>query len=445
MSENKQTNENEQQVTTGPSRRSFVAGVAGVAGAAAVLSVSGGRALAQSTETVTYNTFLDPANVNDPRAAAQTQMIAAFEASQPRVKVRVVVDPSGANGVRAVRAKADSPDVIRATNFQIPEYVSTGSILSIDELIARDKVDTKDWLISLDQTRFNGKLWGLQQDYRIPIFVYRKSKFEEAKISTPRTFREAAALGSQLTKANQMAYAVPVGAAGGIGGAQALVEFMMSSLLAGNNEPFFVPSGREIGFSDQRLLQAATVIKDLFAKKAATPVSLQFSYNEVQDGLRAGTVASATFALFRYRGLKAAVANDLGWAPAPSVEPNDKQAVYGFQLCINSNSPRQGAAWEFVKFMTSPVAQAIAARGGEVVARASAYKDAYFKTPEAEDQLGWKALVEARGRIVNYSVIQSTFNQICGDAIQRMILRDLPPEAVVQEVRTKYLEALAKA
>jgi len=112
---------------------------------------------------------------------------------------------------------------------------------------------------------------------------------------------------------------------------------------------------------------------------------------------------------------------------------------------INRYSPRQAAAWEFVKFMGSPAAQAIAARGGEVVARASAYNDAYFKTQEAQDQLGWEALVKQRGRIVNYSIIQSTFNQICGEAFQRMILKDLQPAAVVLEVHSRYAEALSKA
>jgi multiple sugar transport system substrate-binding protein len=431
---------NEHKPAHRTTRRNFVAGVA------AVLGVPAGRAFAQATETVSYNTFLDPANTNDPRAAAQTQMIAAFEASQPRVKVRVVVDPVGQNGIRAARAKSDSPDVIRVNTFQMPEFVSTGSVLALDELIARDKVDTTDWLIGMDQTRVNGKIWGLQQDYRIPIYVYRKSKFAEAKVATPpRTYEEVGALGPLLTKQNQMAYGIPIGLTGGIGGAQAFMEFIVSSIVAGNGDPFFVPSGREIGFSEKRLLLAASIVKDLFAKRAATPVSLQFAYNELQDGLRAGTVASATFALYRYRGLKAAVANDLAWAPAPSVQPDDKHAVYGFQLCINSHSPRQGGAWELVKFMTSPAAQALAARGGEVVARASAYKDAYFKTADAEDQLGWKALVEKRGRMVNYSIIQTTFNQICGEAFQRMILKDLAPAVVAQEVRTRYADALAKA
>lgn len=442
MTDQKLANDIDSKPMHATNRRAFVAGVAGVA---ASLSVPSGTAFAQTTETVTYNTFLDPSNVNDPRSAAQSQMIAAFEASQSRVKVRVVVDPAGQNGIRAARSKADSPDVIRVNNYQLPEFVATGSVLSIDELVARDKVDTTDWLISMDQTRVNGKLWGLQQDYRIPIFVYRKSKFEEAKATPPKTYQEVGALGALLTKQNQMAYAVPVGGSGGVGGAQALVEFIVSSLLAGNNEPFFMPNGKDIGFTDQRLIQAASVVKELFVKKAATPISLQFAYNEVQDGLRAGTVASATFGLYRYRGLKAAVSNDLAWAPAPSVGEKDKHAVYGFQMCINSNSTRQAAAWEFVKFMASPAAQAIAARGGEVVARASAYKDAYFKTPEAEDQLGWKALVQSRGRMVNYSSIQSTFNQICGEAFQRMILKDLNPAAVAMEVRTRYMDALAKA
>ncbi len=432
---------NEQKPASRTTRRTFVGGMA------AVLSAPMGHAFAQTTETVTYNTFLDPANTKDPRAAAQTQMIAAFEASQPRIKVRVVVDPAGQNGIRAARTKSDSLDVIRVNTFQVPEFVSTGSMLALDDLIARDKVDTNDWLIGMDQTRFNGKIWGMQQDYRIPIYVYRKSKFAEANVANaPRTYQEVGALGALLTKGAQMAYGIPIGLSGGVGGAQAFMEFIMSSIVAGSNGGFFAPSGREIAFSDDRMTLAASIVKDLFLKhKATTPVSLQFAYNELQDAIRAGTVASASFGLYRYSGMKTAIGSDLAWAPAPSVEPNDKHAVYGFQLCINSHSPRRDAAWEFVKFMTSPAAQAIAARGGEVVARASAYKDAYFKTAEAEDQLGWKALVERRGRMVNYSVLQAQFNQISGEAFQRMILRDLPPSAVAQEVRTRYNDALSKA
>jgi multiple sugar transport system substrate-binding protein len=422
-----------------------------VLGAIATAGVSSGlglkKSFAQSGTEVSYNTFLDPANANDPRAAAQSRMIEAFEKANPSIKIKVVVDPSGANGIRAARTKSDSPDVIRATNFQQPEFAATGGILPIDELVARDQIDLNDWLIPLEQTKVNGKLWGLQQDYRVPMLVYRKSRFAEAQVTTPpKTYDEVGALGAKLSKDNVVGYAIPLGVTGGIGGAQAFVEFLLSSMLAGNTGALFASDGRNIGFSDERLLLAATTIRDLFATKASTPVTLQFGYNELQDGLRAGTVASASFGLYRYKGLERQVANnDLAWAAAPSLEPNGKHTVYGFQLNINANSPRKDAAWEFVKYMASPAAQLLAARGGEVVARASVYNDPYFASPEADDQQGWKQLVQQRGRMVTYSVIQSTFNQIAGEAFQRMILRNAAPESVVAEVKTRYAEALAKA
>ncbi len=427
------------------SRRSVVAGLA-AAGAAAGLGLR--KSSAQSGTELSYNSFLDPANANDPRSAAQSRMIEAFENANPNIKIKVIVDPAGANGIRAARTKSDSPDVIRVANFQQPEFAATGSILPIDDLVVRDKFDANDWLIPLEQTKVNGKLWGLQQDYRVPILVYRKSRFAEAQVTTPpRTYDEVGALGAKLTKGNNIAYAIPIGAAGGIGGAQALVEFILSSILAGNTGAFFAPDGRNIGFSDERLLLASTTIRDLFGKyKASTPVTLQFGINELQDALRTGIVASASFGLYRYKGLERQVPNnDLAWAAAPSVEPADKHTVYGFQLSINANSPRKDAAWEFVKYMASPAAQIIAARGGEVVARASAYDDPYFASPEAADQKGWKELVQQRGRMVTYSVIQSTFNQIAGEALQRMILRSGTPETVVTEIKTRYAEALAKA
>lgn len=120
------------------SRRTLMGGIAA---ASVVASVGIRKASAQSTTEVSYNGFLDPANAKDPRAAAQNRMIEAFEKANPSIKIKVIVDPSGANGIRAARARAGAPDVMRVTNFQQPEYSSTGSILPIDELVARDGVD----------------------------------------------------------------------------------------------------------------------------------------------------------------------------------------------------------------------------------------------------------------------------------------------------------------
>src|SRR6476469_6720574 len=54
-----------------------------IAALAVVLAVTP-IALAQQVE-IAYNTFLDPANANDPRAAAQTKALAEFERLNPNI------------------------------------------------------------------------------------------------------------------------------------------------------------------------------------------------------------------------------------------------------------------------------------------------------------------------------------------------------------------------
>jgi multiple sugar transport system substrate-binding protein len=402
-------------------------------------------ALAQPVE-IAYNTFLDPNNATDPRAAAQTKMIAEFERQNPNIKVRVVVDPTGANGARTLRTHADSPDVVRATNFQMPEYVATGALLQLDDLVKRDKVDQNDWLVPLAAGMVGGHLYGLQQDYRIPILIYRKHLLEEAKVVPPRTWTDVCETGAKLSKNNVVGYAIPIGTTGGIGGAQAFGELQLSTLLAAPDGKYFADDNKTIAFSKESFVRGAQVIKDQFLKCKSTPMaSLQYAFNEVHDGLRSGTIAMATFGLYRYRSIQAQGAGeDLAWAPPPGYTADERQTVYGFQLTINSFSKQKEAAWQFVKFMTSPAAQAIAAQGGEVVARASAYNDPYFASPQGRDQRAWADLIKARGRQVNYSIIQSTFHQIVADAFQRMILRNTSPEDAYQEAVTKYNEALAK-
>jgi multiple sugar transport system substrate-binding protein len=396
---------------------------------------------------IAYNTFLDPNNSTDPRSVAQTKMIAEFERQNPNIKVRVVVDPTGANGARILRTRADSPDVVRATSFQMPEYVATGSLLLLDDLVKRDKVDPNDWLLPLSAGMVDGHVYGLPQDYRIPILIYRKHLLEEAKVTPPRTWPEVCDTGAKLTKNNVMGYAIPLGTTGGIGGAQAFGELYLSTLLAAPDGKYFGADNKTIAFSKESFVRGAQMIKDQFLKCKSTPVaSLQFGFNEVHDGLRSGTIAMATFGLYRYRTIQAQGAgDDLSWAPPPAFTPDERETVYGFQLTINGLSKQKEAAWQFVKFMTSPSAEAIAAQGGEVVARASAYTDPYFSSPQGRDQRAWADLVKARGRQVNYSIIQSTFHQIVADAFQRMVLRNTTPEEAYQEVVTKYNEALAKA
>jgi ABC-type glycerol-3-phosphate transport system substrate-binding protein len=420
--------------------------------AAAALSVCAivtasftGHAAAQTTEIV-YSTFLDPNNANDPRSAAQTKMIQAFESKNPNIKIRLLVDPTGQAVTRAVKSRSDTPDVIRVVSFGLAEYAATGNLAPLNDLVKKDGIPEDDWLLPLSTSQIDGKIYGLPQDFRIPLLVYRKGALQEAGVTPPKTWAEVCAAGAKFTQPNANGFAVPLGATGGIGGAQSLAEFFLSTMLVGPNGQYFTPDGK-IAFSKENFIRAAETIKDLFAKCKVTSMrSAQMAFNEVHDGLRSGTIAMTNFGLYRFKTIQSQGAGeDLGWAPAPAFTDSDKQTVYSYAIALNKNSKKQDAAWTFMKFVISPEAQAIAAEGGEVVSRKSAYASPYLQSDAAKNQKQWADLVSQRGRTVTYSPILSTFHTILGEAFQRMVLRDESPEMAYAEVVKRYEEALTKA
>jgi multiple sugar transport system substrate-binding protein len=432
-------------MTLGVKRRNKMA-AAGVAALTIAMALTSTAALAQVE--VAYATFLDPTNSTDPRAAAQTRMIEQFEAQNPDIKIELFIDSAGANVARNIKSGLDSPDVWRATTFQVPEFVATGNAEPLDEYIERDGIDKNDWLIPLEAAKIDGHIYGMYQDFRIPLLMYRKQMIADAGVNLPTTWDEVCTEGAKLNKGPVIGYALPVGGTGGVGGAQALAEFAISTMLTDESGQYFESDYLTPAFDRAALIRALTQINDLYTTCNATnKTSLSLGYNELHDALRAGTIGMATFGLYRYRAIQAGGAgDDLGWAPAPGFTADEKLTLYGFQLMLNKNSPNKDAAWKFISFMTGAEAQSIAAEAGEVVARKSAYDAPYFQTPEGADQLKWASMIEERGVLPRYSKISSTFNIILGDVVQKMVLSDgFTPEKAADEILEKYKAAAAEA
>src|SRR5207237_9566428 len=181
-------------------------------------------------------------------------------------------------------------------------------------------------------------LFGLQQDYRIPLLLYRKRLLEEAKVTPPRTWTEVCETGAKLSKNNVVGYAIPIGTTGGIGGAQAFGELHLSTLLAAPDGKYFADDNKTIAFSKESFVRGAQVIKDQFLKCKSTPMArLQYGFNEVHDGLRSGTITMATFSRYRYRSIQAQGArDDLAWAAPPGMTPHERQHAARFHPTIQS-------------------------------------------------------------------------------------------------------------
>ena len=430
------------------SRRRFLGATVALGGGALLTGCGGGSSGGGSgggaSGEIVYNTFLDPANTSDPRAVAQTAAIRAFEAANPKIKVKVSVDPAGANVSKAIAARADTPDVWRVVNNSVQQFVKQRGIAPLDKYIERDGMDRNDWLLPLLLNQVEGETYCLQQDYRIPVFLYRADAYKAAGISAPpATFEDVIRMAGTLTANGKMSFPIGLGAGGGFFPGQAFLEFFGAPMIVQRSDgKFFAPDGKQPEFNKATVEQCAALIKEMYSSKASAKAALNWGYTETHQALQTGSASSATFGLYRFNALKSSGAADLAWAPPPAFDAAGKQAVNGQTISINNASKKKDAAWEFLKFMTSPETQAGLARGGEVVSRKSAYTNPYFNEPEAKNLIGWRDLVQQRGQAVSYSVNYSAFGEVVSNAITGMVLQDTSPAAAADEIMKNYADKI---
>ena len=424
------------------SRRGFLGTTAAVGGGAALLSACGGNGSGGGSGSgeIVYNTFLDPSDTKEPRAVAQTAAIAAFEKANPKIKVRVNVDPPGANVAKAIAARGETPDVWRIANNSIQQFVEQRGIAPLDKYIDRDGMDRDDWLLPLSLNQVEGETYCLQQDYRIPVLLYRADAYKAAGISAPpATFEDVTRMAGGL----KLCFPVGLGAGGGFFPAQAFLEFLGAPIIAQRSGgKLFAPDGKEPEFDKSAVEDLATVVKELYSSEASTKAALNWGYTEIHQALQTGSASSATFGLYRFNALKSSGAADLAWAPPPAFDAAGKQAVNGQTISINNNSKKKDAAWKFLEFMTSAETQAGLARGGEVVSRKSAYTNPYFEQPEAKNLVGWRDLTQQRGQAVSYSVNYSAFGEIVSNALSGMILEDGSPAQAADDIMKNYADSI---
>jgi ABC-type glycerol-3-phosphate transport system substrate-binding protein len=437
-------------MSNGLSRRGFLGATAALGGGALLTACSGKGSGGSSgggggtSGQITYNTFLDPANTKDPRAIAQTAAIAAFEKANPKITVRVNVDPPGANVGKAIAARADQPDVWRIAPNGVPQFVAQNGIAPLDKYIDRDGVDREDWLLPLSLNQIGGETFTLQQDYRIPVLLYRADAYKAEGISAPpATFADVKRIAGDVAANGKMAFPIGLGAGGGFFPGQAFLEFIGAPVLTERSGgKLFASDGKQPEFDKAAVEDLATLVKDLYASKASTKAALNWGYTELHQSLQTGSASSATFGTYRFTALKTSGASDLAWAPAPAFDAAGKQSVNGYTISINARSKKKDAAWEFVKFMTSPDTEANLARGGEVVARKSAYSKPYFQQPEAKNVMGWRDLIQQRGQAVTYSAHYAEFGEIVSNAISAMILQNGSPGDAADEIMKNYADKL---
>lgn len=392
----------------------------------------GGTALA-ATE-ITYWTFIDP-KLDNPRSRNLSESIARFEKKNPDIKIKVEVLPWHQVAAQVVQATAAgrTPDVARILGWDLPTLVAAGSLASLNEFTDKwPKEVRSDFMIEWDATVWNGQKLAIPYELRIPLLWYRADLLKEVGKDVPKTIDELVDAGKALSaRKNTQGMVIGLSRASQ---ASAFAEWLMAILHYYGGE--LLDSKGEPKFNGEAGVKAVKFLKRLVDEGAMPRSVVGYTYEEVFQGVQAGTIAMNV--LGSHRVVTAREAGKFGdrlqTAPIPG-ETADKPVpayIFGWNLVVGKHSKNKEAAWKFVEHMTSAESQVVTAQmTGELPTRISPYENEFFKGDKAAEVQKWRGYIQKHGFVPRYPEKYVEITQLIVDAVQEVIVRNVDPKAAL--------------
>ena len=313
---------------------------------------------------------------NPEEAAARQRVVDAFQRRHPDIKVRTLL--SGSNPLQHMSiycAGGKCPDVLMAWDLTYAGLAARGVLLDLNTMLAQDKAfaaDVKaDGISSLyDTFTFDGGQYALPEQWSGNFLYYNKKLFAEAGVRPPPgrwdqpwSFDEFLDAAKALTKRERS------GRVGQWGYVDSWVPFYAASLFGMNNGvPWCTPrmNPTHLNFDNEAFLEGIQFYADLAHKHRVAPTSSDTQSMSTMDLFTSGRAAMALGGHWRYQTVDLAKGLDFDVTVLPT-GPKGRAArsnIGTTGLAIAASSPRKQQAWEFVKFATGPVGQAVTAESG---------------------------------------------------------------------------------
>jgi multiple sugar transport system substrate-binding protein len=349
-------------------RRSLMRG-AGVLTAAAVAPWAGGCASDDDALT-----FFFAANPDE--AAARLRVVNEFQRRHPDIKVRAVLSGPGVmQQLSTFCAGGKCPDVLQTWDLTYAELAERGVLLDLNDSLARDpafgaqlKADSVGPLY--DTFAYNGGQYAFPEQWSGNFLFYNRQLFADAKVPAPPTawdktwtfaeFRDAA---KALTKRDGS------GRVSQWGFVNTFVSYYSAGLFALNNGVSWSSPRRNpthFNFDNPAFMEAVQFYADLANKHKVAPNASEVQSMSTPDLFASGKAAMALGGHWRYQTFIQAqgLDFDVTTLPVGPSLPKGRGACSNIGttgLSISASSQRKDQAWQFVKFATGPVGQAIIA------------------------------------------------------------------------------------
>jgi multiple sugar transport system substrate-binding protein len=267
------------------------------------------------------------------------------------------------------------PDVLMAWDLTYAGLAARGVLLDLNTMLAQDKAfaaDVKaDGIRSLyDTFTLDGGQYALPEQWSGNFLYYNKKLFAEAGVRPPPgRWDQPWSFGEFLDAAKALTKRDRSGRVGQWGYVDSWVSFYAAGLFGMNNGvPWCTPrmNPTHLNFDNEAFLEGIQFYADLAHKHRVAPTSSDTQSMSTMDLFTSGRAAMALGGHWRYQTVDLAKDLDFDVTVLPT-GPKGRAArsnIGTTGLAIASSSRRKHQAWEFVKFATGPVGQAVTAESG---------------------------------------------------------------------------------
>ncbi len=317
------------------------------------------------------------------------------------------------------------------------EYAQNGYTVPLDDYMARDEAELElDDIMPVAWTlgEWEGQHWAYPLAGYANVLNYRKDVLADAGIEPPTTQEELYEAAKQLNDPDNEFYGIALLGAKGSAVAQDYMAWVQQHggtiLDADGNVALNTPENVEI----------LEFFGSLF--EYAPPGATDYWWDQRETAFRTGSVAlmegwSIARAGYENPDISTVVGNvDIAYAPvSEGMEP--KYGFGGWGIGINADSDEPDAAWEFIKWLSSPEIQKEWIRNDGAPIRRSTLED-----PELNAEYPWFPILlesfengdgDYRPRIPEYSIVQDAL----GSAVNAFLVGEMTAEEALEQAQAQ--------
>lgn len=371
-----------------------------------------------------------------------------YNASQDKYFVDAIFQGSyeeSLTKLKAVGGTSEAPTLMQVQEIGTKYMVNSGYIQPVQDLIDQDKFDLSQWEENiLSYYQIDGKLYSLPFNTSNAILIYNKDKFKAAGLdpeSPPKTFGEVRDMARKLTDngKNEKGFALLV------------YGWFIEQLLANQGADFVDNGNGRDSLATKSLLNSPESL-GIFQwldemNKDGTLGNYGRQWDDIRAAFSAGKVAMYMDSTAGIAGVMQASPFEVGtgFLPTPDGKEANGVIVGGASLWLMNSvaEEEKEAAWDFMKYVTTPAVQAEWAAGtGYFPITKAAHeepilKEKYGQAPQflttVKQLQNTKTGSATRGALI--SVFPETRNEVA-TAIEKLYQGDAP-QKVADELTAK--------